>query len=454
MGRKVDHIEAPGIYRKNGKEDLNSVCWLRYTVDGQQIRRSLGTRVWSEAIEIAEKLRGEKTEKVRELWLVEVEKYLKFKSGGDNPKFSRFTVDTVRRTCRTFGEYAKVAKPTDVTPGFLRKYYEARRKEVCKDNKGREKMRYSEGTVRSHIKIVSAFLKWCGVNTNKVDFFGVLNTRPRVIDKQTVMRIISRCESVDLRFVLYAGFTAGMRKNEIANSKPHWFDLDAHEIHIPASDGDFKTKSGRGRCIPLHPAFEHFLRTTGIACNVYNPDPDAFNPDYVAHDNTRNPRVMDARFADIGTPAWNKLIAGGKRYRWDFYARFRSYMAKERIVCTPHTMRHTYISLMARSGTPIAQLMEWSGDRIKTLEYYYLHSDTDVKRVIDVFGGIDAFRPVTPEEFKAEKEAAAKLAAERLEEQRASPGSFWLFDTAHPAGGYLGCPASLGLCESRRLGGQ
>ena len=40
----------------------------------------------------------------------------------------------------------------------------------------------------------------------------------------------------DLKFILMAGFRAGMRRGEISMARPQWFDLNSSRIHIPNPD--------------------------------------------------------------------------------------------------------------------------------------------------------------------------------------------------------------------------
>ncbi len=37
--------------------------------------------------------------------------------------------------------------------------------------------------------------------------------------------LISECPDRELKFILYCGFHAGLRKGEIVQARPEWFDL-------------------------------------------------------------------------------------------------------------------------------------------------------------------------------------------------------------------------------------
>ena len=61
-----------------------------------------------------------------------------------------------------------------------------------------------------------------------------------------------------MKFILYAGFHAGLRKEEIIQARPEWFDLRLNIIEVVESD-DWKPKDKDKRAIPLSKAFHDFL---------------------------------------------------------------------------------------------------------------------------------------------------------------------------------------------------
>ena len=65
----------------------------------------------------------------------------------------------------------------------------------------------------------------------------------------------------DLRFILFAGFHSGMRKNEIIEARVDWFDLrNAGAVHIKNTD-TFRIKDRETRFVPLTGQFRDFLRS-------------------------------------------------------------------------------------------------------------------------------------------------------------------------------------------------
>ena len=77
---------------------------------------------------------------------------------------------------------------------------------------------------------------------------------------EQVKTLISECQNQQLRFILYAGIHAGLRKAEIAAAKWGWFDFERMTINV-TRDEFFDTKDGEDRTIPLTIEFAAFLST-------------------------------------------------------------------------------------------------------------------------------------------------------------------------------------------------
>jgi integrase len=67
---------------------------------------------------------------------------------------------------------------------------------------------------------------------------------------------------LDLQFVLYCGFFAGYRKNEIIESRPDWFDMSLKHVHVKTTE-TFKAKDKEERTIPMADEFYKFLKKYG-----------------------------------------------------------------------------------------------------------------------------------------------------------------------------------------------
>jgi len=144
----------------------------------------------------------------------------------------------------------------------------------------------------------------------------------------------------DLQFIQYCGFYAGMRKNEIIEARPEWFDLEHNVIHVEETP-TFTVKNKKNRPVPLHPDFKKFLETYDMS-GLYMLKPDVEK--------------------GIGV------------YRYDFRRPFEEHM--ENLGpgwVTPHVMRHTFASLLAIRGISLYKIAKWLGDRLSTTEDHYAH---------------------------------------------------------------------------------
>jgi integrase len=123
-------------------------------------------------------------------------------------------------------------------------------------------------TVGAYLFAFELFLEWCRkegivqVNTAKlVELPKYRRPFRKVFGSRDMVRIlIEECGDPALKFILYAGFHAGMRKGEIVASKPSWFDYERGLVHITRS-ADFDTKDGEDRSVPLTLAFAAYLQS-------------------------------------------------------------------------------------------------------------------------------------------------------------------------------------------------
>ena len=156
--------------------------------------------------------------------------------------------------------------------------------------------------------------------------------------------------------MLYCGFHAGLRFNEIVEAKASWFDLNAGLLHLRKHEG-IQFKDGEERTIPLTKGFSTFLKTYGL----YEP--------YMVH-----PEI----------PARRKSV-----YRWDFGRPFDLYMEAQKVPwVTPHIMRHTFASLLASAGVSIYKIAKWLGDDVRVVQRHYaklLPNDGEIERAFSDF---------------------------------------------------------------------
>ena len=147
----------------------------------------------------------------------------------------------------------------------------------------------------------------------------------------------------DLAFILHCGFFAGLRKNEIIQARPDWFDLKAGVLHVLKTE-TFCPKSKKERTIPLCKEFREFL----------------------AHYGLRSPFMLrpEVKQSELG------------RYRSVFTSQFARYVSSVDASLswvTPHVMRHTFGSLLAIRNCSIYKIAKWLGDELGTTQKHYAH---------------------------------------------------------------------------------
>ena len=221
-------------------------------------------------------------------------------------------------------------------------------------------------TAKGRMTTLSGFFRWA------VDVAGIARSNPmeglRIVEPETKARLrfcdavlrdrlIAECPRDDLKFILYCGFHAGMRKNEIIQARAEWFRLDVGRIDVSEGQAqnpgehDTEIKMHQHRFIPITQAFRTFLETYGL----------------------RSPYMLHP-----------EVKQGKSPYRYNFQKPFADYMSKQECLwVTPHVLRHTFASLHLMAGTSIYKVAKWMGDRVDTVQKHYghlAHDDEDIER--------------------------------------------------------------------------
>lgn len=361
--------EAKGIYLRKKS------YWLRYSHNGEQLRVPLHTRIFADAVVEAKKIRGTSKEQIvpkikpgeSPTWKQAIDRYIADKLAGkkDGQKVRKFRPGTATRTAdilRAFGNWTKTRSPFDVTTATLQKFYDERKKK-------------SVASARTIVDRVCCFLSHLGhvIAKPHYDEDDEKEIRDVVVAPKVYSELIERCTRKSLKFVLFAGFHAGMRRNEIVHCRPQWIHLDAQipYIKIPGRETQrlangtlyhWRSKNGKDRNIPLTQAFADWLRKNLDANALFVLKPDACS----------------------------------KRYRFDPRSSFETYVA-DYIEKNPsqesfsiHSMRHSYITHLCNSGNPTITIMKvsaWSGDKIETIERHYWKKNVDSTGLDDVVSG-------------------------------------------------------------------
>lgn len=168
-------------------------------------------------------------------------------------------------------------------------------------------------------------------------------------------RVIAHSKDPTLTFVLYCGFHAGLRRNEIAQAKVDWFDLNAGLLHVQNDPGSgFILKDRENRTVPLTSEFQKFLTS-----------------------------FLDDRQTDEYAIAPTKE-KGRNIYRIDFRKSFNSHMVRCGLKCSIHDMRRSFASNLVSHGVSIYKVARWLGDGVQVVERSYGHltpADSDIDRL-------------------------------------------------------------------------
>jgi integrase len=163
------------------------------------------------------------------------------------------------------------------------------------------------------------------------------NAKPSTIEK-------ARQAARDLRFILYCGFHAGLRRKEIAMAKVSWFDLDHGLIHAQnMPEEGYALKDEENRTIDMSDGFKAFL-----AEYLRNRKPGEF----------------------VLRP---KKTQGAWKYRYDFSKMVEGHFESVGVKCSIHDMRRSFASNAVSSGISLYIVSKWLGDGYEVIEKSYGH---------------------------------------------------------------------------------
>lgn len=330
-----------GLYQR-GK-----VWWLRYSAGGKQYFETLGTQDESEAITKAAEILDSPERIPARSWDSEVTAYLKGRV--DARKMSANASASRKTVFDAFARDEEIREPGQVTPAVVKRWYKALQ------------TRIEETTAQTYIRWLRTFCETLvdarKLRSNPVDGLEVKELRKAkrkpFCTAGEVRRLIDECQDDELRFILFAGFHCGLRREEIVEARPEWFDLENGILHIQRSD-TWEPKDRDDRPVPMTKEFVAFVRKFGL----------------------RKPFMIEPK----------KVKKGRWRYRYDFRRPFDLYMASKGMEwVTPHTMRRTFASLKVSAGVSLYKVAVWLGDLERVVQDHYgflLPKDSDIERGI------------------------------------------------------------------------
>ena len=333
-----------GIYQRG------NIFWYCRMENGRRVQVSLGTDDFGEAVQSMLEVRGAPFLNQSDPLEREITDFIAHKLRQN--EYSRDSASTKRHILLEFAKFINSRDPAAIVTADVERFYR------------RLQERVSESTAQGYLTTLRSFFNWL-VDARKVRSNPVLGVRVARLDQKGRAlfcdpelrdKLINECSREDLKFVLFCGFHAGMRKQEIVEARPDWFQLEANRLVIDVTP-TFRPKDREARTLPLTKSFRDFLSSYGM----------------------RSPFMLHP---EVQSGAW--------RYRYDFRRPWDAYMQKQKCEwVTPHIMRHTFASLLASAGVSIFKIAQWLGDDVRVAQKHYaklLPKDEDIEKAFPVIG--------------------------------------------------------------------
>lgn len=336
--RKSQAGKIRGIYLRG------NTYWYGRMVGGKRVQVSLGTSDQGEAVVKALEIRADPFLISADPLRSEIDAFLDHKVRQN--EYSAASAEAKKYALLEFASFVGKADPALITTADVERFYEQVRGRV------------EESTAQGYITTLRSFFNRLGEtrkvrgNVVKGVKLAKLDTKGRTDFCTPAMRdkLIAKCKRDDMKFVLFCAFHAGLRKAEIVEARPDWFDLKRLQVHVRKT-ATFRPKDRDERQIPMTKAFKAFLKGYGL----------------------RSPFMLRP-----------EVPHGESRYRWDFRRPWDEHVAEQKCPSwvTPHIARHTFASLLASAGVSIFKISEWLGDDVRVVQKHYaklLPKDADIE---------------------------------------------------------------------------
>ena len=337
MAARSKKLDSKGLWLRG------NTYWLAATIPGQgRVRVSLNTSDLAEAIAAARKIKSEP----RRLKEPTMDGYIAtLKRRGISPR----RLETIEIVIPLIMREINCAEIHKITTPALQRWLDRPEEIRIKQSEGEDKIlkKQSPATLATYMGVLSRYFQWL-IDHGRVRLNPCADLRlPRVpparrlefLTPEQAKLCLDSCDDPGLKFCLYAGLHAGLRKAEVVACRPSWFDMKAGLLHVQNED-DFTVKDRDNRTIPLTEEFKTFLQGYGFH------EPFMLKPE---------------------------VKKGSHRYRYDFRVPFENHMERLKLKFTFHDLRRTFASLLVSAGVSPYKVGKWLGDGIAVVERHYGH---------------------------------------------------------------------------------
>lgn len=306
MPRKASPRNTPGLYKRG------DVWWLRYTVDGKQIRESSKTtnksqaeallskrklEVWQNETGLVQKKRSKVTlGKLRLIW----------ESSRDGPGLTRNGPSRWRRLLSLLGGEGRDAR------GITRAEITELKQKLSESANEKTDGTLGPGAVNGHLDTLSAAyneaIRQELLEKNPVSTVRKCKVIPRdrVAIHKEVSQIIKRVPNDQIKDIITLAVETGMRRSEIVFLDWSEVDLDRRTIKLPAE----RTKSRTARLIPLTQiASEALKKKDKRSGRVFSVQPVSVSVAFTKA--TRDLGIQNLHFHDLRRTAATRLRQAG-----------------------------------------------------------------------------------------------------------------------------------------------
>jgi integrase len=334
-------MRIKGLYHMPGSR----FYWYRWTQDGKRHAVSLKTDDLAEAIQKVKEIRvgaafprWDRAKRHTTPATKLVEDYLTAAQGRAKKPLRPETAKVRRHILQKFVRDLDIELVSEITHDKISKWIDG--------------LKLAPDTIHSYARHLRTFVAYLvrmkHVRGELLNDFDIPERaaigRKNWLKNKEVERVIPEAKDDTLRFVLFAGFHAGLRRNEISNAKVGWFDLEAGLVHVQNDPGSgFVLKDRENRSVPLTGDFKQFL-----------------------HGFLSNRKLDEYAIA----PA---KLKGTWRYRYDFSRAFKSHVKRCSVTCSVHDMRRSFASNLVSAGESIYIVARWLGDGVQVVERSYGH---------------------------------------------------------------------------------